>query len=73
MTLNQSALWLMSEGVRQEYLSTLLASRRSTGLFIFLFVGAVLGAGFEFVSKEELAVYTGMLAMAGLGVNLHAA
>jgi hypothetical protein len=73
MTLNQSALWLMSEGVRQEYLSTLLASRRSTGLFIFLFVGAVLGAGFEFVSKEELAVYTGMLAMAGLGVNLHGA
>jgi len=70
MTLNQSALWLMSEGVRQEYLSVLLASRRSTGLFIFLFVGAVLGAGFDFVSKEELAVYTGMLGMAGIGVNL---
>jgi len=70
MTLNQSALWMMSEGVRQEYLSTLLASRRSTGLFIFLFVGAVLGAGFDFVSKDELAVYAGMLAMAGIGVNL---
>jgi hypothetical protein len=73
MTLNQSALWMMSEATRHEYLSTLLASRRSTGLFIFLFVGAVLGAGFDFVSKEELAVYTGMLAMAGIGVNLHAA
>jgi hypothetical protein len=73
MTLNQSALWMMSEATRHEYLSALLASRRSTGLFIFLFVGAVLGAGFDFVSKEEFAVYTGMLAMAGIGVNLHAA
>jgi len=73
MTLNQSVLWSMSEGTRHEYLSALLASRRSTGLFIFLFVGATVAAGFDFVSKEELAVYTGMLAMAGIGVNLHAA
>lgn len=73
MTLNQSVVWSMSEGVRHEYLSALLASRRSTGLFIFLFVGATVAAGFDFVSKEELAIYTGMLAMAGLGVNLHAA
>jgi len=73
MTLNQSALWMMSEATRHEYLSVLLASRRSTGLFIFLFVGATVAAGFDFVSKEGLAVYTGMLAMAGIGVNLHAA
>jgi len=73
MTLNQSALWMMSEGTRHEYLSALLASRRSTGLFIFLFVGATVAAGFDFVSKEEFAVYAGMLAMAGLGVNLHGA
>jgi len=70
MTLNQSALWMMSEATRHEYLSTLLASRRSTGLFIFLFVGATVAAGFDFVSKEEFAVYTGMLGMAGIGVNL---
>jgi len=73
MTLNQSALWMMSEATRHEYLSTLLASRRSTGLFIFLFVGATVAAGFDFVSKEEFAVSTGMLAMAGIGVNLHGA
>jgi len=73
MTLNQSALWLMSEATRHEYLSVLLVSRRSTGLFIFLFVGATVAAGFEFVSKDELAIYTGMLGMAGLGVNLHGA
>jgi len=73
MTLNQSALWTMSEAARHEYLSVLLVSRRSTALFIFLFVGAAVAAGFEFVSKEELAIYTGMLAMAGLGVNLHGA
>jgi len=73
MTLNQSALWMMSEATRHEYLSALLASRRSTGLFIFLFVGATVAAGFEFVSKSELAIYAGMLGMAGIGVNLHGA
>jgi len=73
MTLNQSVLWSMSEGARHEYLSVLLVSRRSTGLFIFLFVGATVAAGFDFVSKEDLAIYTGMLGMAGIGVNLHGA
>jgi len=70
MTLNQSALWMMSEATRHEYLSALLASRRSTALFISLFAGAGLAAGFDFVSKEELAIYAAMLAMAGIGVNL---
>ena len=73
MTLDQSVLWSMSDAARHEYLSVLLVSRRSTGLFIFLFVGATAAAGFEFVSKEELAIYTGMLGMAGIGVNLHGA
>ena len=73
MTLNQSALWLMSEATRHEYLSALLASRRSTALFCFLFAGAGLAASFDFVSKSELAIYAGMLGMAGLGVNLHGA